>query len=273
MSRILTMLMGLAAVMTLGAAPAAATVGESAVGAGTVPDPMGSVLFLETFAVDATATGQTSATGTMSLTRTLVGGSTTMTWTATVRCLTVEGSRALVTGTITSVTGYSGGTGDTPGDTIIFDLRDFGTAGVPAPDRFAFSVSSPDFPCVSSVFDLTRPLSVGEITLVDALDTDGDGIGDAGDNCPLLANADQADADADGIGDACDPVNDLDSDLDGVIDTADNCPDVGNADQSDRDGDGAGDTCDSHPNNKNKSDGTNQNRPPKADHIGAWRPT
>jgi VCBS repeat-containing protein len=36
-------------------------------------------------------------------------------------------------------------------------------------------------------------------------DTDGDGIPDPGDNCPLIANPDQADMDFDGIGDVCDP--------------------------------------------------------------------
>src|SRR5882724_8484272 len=36
-------------------------------------------------------------------------------------------------------------------------------------------------------------------------DQDGDGVCDADDDCPLVANADQADADGDGIGDACDP--------------------------------------------------------------------
>ena len=35
-------------------------------------------------------------------------------------------------------------------------------------------------------------------------DTDGDGILDAADNCPAVANPDQADSDGDGIGDACD---------------------------------------------------------------------
>ena len=38
-------------------------------------------------------------------------------------------------------------------------------------------------------------------------DTDGDGIPDAADNCPLVANPTQADKDGDGIGDACDPLD------------------------------------------------------------------
>lgn len=37
-------------------------------------------------------------------------------------------------------------------------------------------------------------------------DADGDGVGDASDNCPNNANTDQRDSDADGIGDACDTV-------------------------------------------------------------------
>ncbi|MCW5206357.1 thrombospondin type 3 repeat-containing protein, partial [Desulfobulbus sp. F5] len=39
---------------------------------------------------------------------------------------------------------------------------------------------------------------------VTVTDTDGDGIADATDNCPLVANPDQADTDGDGKGDACD---------------------------------------------------------------------
>jgi Bacterial Ig-like domain (group 2)/Thrombospondin type 3 repeat len=36
-------------------------------------------------------------------------------------------------------------------------------------------------------------------------DADGDGVPDATDNCPNVANANQVDSDGDGIGDACDP--------------------------------------------------------------------
>jgi len=43
-------------------------------------------------------------------------------------------------------------------------------------------------------------------------DSDGDGAQDSVDNCPNLANANQADADGDGMGDACDPNTDSDGD-------------------------------------------------------------
>jgi hypothetical protein len=36
-------------------------------------------------------------------------------------------------------------------------------------------------------------------------DTDGDGIPDACDNCPLVFNPDQRDSNRNGIGDACEP--------------------------------------------------------------------
>jgi hypothetical protein len=73
-----------------------------------------------------------------------------------------------------------------------------------------------------------------------ASDSDGDGIDDDIDNCPAVANADQADLDVDGAGDACD----LDDDGDGVDDLVDTCPDVYDPDQSDTDLDGLGDACD-----------------------------
>ncbi len=69
-------------------------------------------------------------------------------------------------------------------------------------------------------------------------DTDGDadGIPDSTDNCPMVANPDQADADSDGVGDACDTCpNDAnnDADGDGVCGDVDNCPFIANPDQAD----------------------------------------
>jgi probable HAF family extracellular repeat protein len=71
-------------------------------------------------------------------------------------------------------------------------------------------------------------------------DLDADGVFDADDNCPEVANEDQADLDGDGEGDACD----LDADGDLVADEGDNCLELANEDQADLDGDGEGDACD-----------------------------
>jgi len=57
-------------------------------------------------------------------------------------------------------------------------------------------------------------------------DADGDGTGDAADNCPADWNLLQEDMDHDGPGDACD-----------------NCPDAWNPGQEDLNGDGRGDAC------------------------------
>lgn len=53
-----------------------------------------------------------------------------------------------------------------------------------------------------------------------AVDTDGDGIFDEFDNCPVTANSDQLDSDFDAMGNACDS----DDDDDGVNDGTDACP-------------------------------------------------
>jgi PKD repeat protein len=58
-------------------------------------------------------------------------------------------------------------------------------------------------------------------------DSDGDGVPDPGDNCPLAANASQYDADSDTVGNDCD-----------------NCIETDNPGQEDVDGDGIGDLCD-----------------------------
>ena len=72
--------------------------------------------------------------------------------------------------------------------------------------------------------DLGTPGEVNATCI--ANDTDSDQVPDSKDNCPTVANADQADKDNDTVGDACD-----------------NCPNVANADQADSDKDGVGNAC------------------------------
>lgn len=79
------------------------------------------------------------------------------------------------------------------------------------------------------------------------VDTDGDGVPDASDNCPLDDNPDQADGDGDSVGDVCDdcPSDPLpEADGDGVCGADDLCPDDYDPGQEDTDLDGVGDACD-----------------------------
>jgi hypothetical protein len=88
---------------------------------------------------------------------------------------------------------------------------------------------------------------------IDTLDTDNDGFVDACDNCPTVANANQADGDSDGVGNACDNCpfvsnpTQADGDNDGVGNACDNCPNVYNPNQADSDHDGIGDACENCP--------------------------
>ena len=90
-------------------------------------------------------------------------------------------------------------------------------------------------------------------------DADFDGVADSNDNCPAVANADQADTDNDGTGNACDSTPNGDDDSDGFDNSTDNCPAIPNADQTDTDNDGAGDACDSTPNGDTDTDGVDNN--------------
>jgi len=77
-------------------------------------------------------------------------------------------------------------------------------------------------------------------------DSDGDGVLDSNDNCPMDWNPGQEDSDGNGMGDACD-IGIPDSDGDSIDDLIDNCVDVPNPSQADADGDGIGDACDTAP--------------------------
>lgn len=84
--------------------------------------------------------------------------------------------------------------------------------------------------------------------LDDVLDRDHDGIANAPDNCPGVANPGQQDIDGNGEGDACQDCADPslpDGDGDGVRSPCDNCPIYRNVEQIDSDGDGLGNVCDS----------------------------
>lgn len=113
----------------------------------------------------------------------------------------------------------------------------------------------PHVQAVTGDASFIRPAALGtavEIALAIATcaDPDGDGVCGAEDNCPNVANADQADQDSDGLGDGCDacPIDpDDDIDGDGLCGDVDNCVGVVNPSQEDFDGDGVGDLCDACP--------------------------
>nr|WP_298475303.1 thrombospondin type 3 repeat-containing protein [uncultured Oribacterium sp.] len=88
--------------------------------------------------------------------------------------------------------------------------------------------------------NLFLAVNAGNITVKEDDDVDNDGIPSRMDNCPTVANPDQADADNDGMGDACDD----DMDGDGILNVLDNCLTVSNTTQQDTDNDGIGDACD-----------------------------
>jgi len=107
------------------------------------------------------------------------------------------------------------------------------------------SSQDPDSDGVASKVD-----NCPEVANPDQADRDRDGVGDVCDNCLFTANFDQGDADEDDVGDACadtDNPTTHDEDRDGLVDASDNCPKTANANQKDSDTDGLGDACDNCP--------------------------
>ena len=114
----------------------------------------------------------------------------------------------------------------------------------------------PSYPPLETTVTISEAVLELRLELA-AFDVDGDGLRRRVDNCPRVANPDQADVDADDLGDACDAVDDrvVDADADGVPDGDDNCPVVANATQSDLDGDDLGDACDGDDDGDGRGDG------------------
>jgi parallel beta-helix repeat protein/YD repeat-containing protein len=74
------------------------------------------------------------------------------------------------------------------------------------PGSYSITLSSPFYDFVPAVIPVTVVDSNVEAQdfIATAIDTDGDGVPDIADNCPLVSNADQLDTDGDGLGDVCD---------------------------------------------------------------------
>jgi hypothetical protein len=132
-------------------------------------------------------------------------------------------------------------------------VQDLALQSVAASSPYAFNEaqSATLFPGVNTTL---APIatSVTLTTLCDDsnFDSDGDGLADSEDNCPLVWNPTQGDQDADGVGNACDNCPSgfnppqTDGDGDGFGDACDVCPSRSDPAQHDLDGDGVGDACD-----------------------------
>jgi hypothetical protein len=110
------------------------------------------------------------------------------------------------------------------------DSYDIPGSAVPAVAGFAVTALATDIVSLAGPVPAAAghfyEFNNGHLGIAIPPDADGDGVADSVDNCPAVANANQANSDGDTLGNACD-----------------NCPLVTNQNQQDSNGNGIGDAC------------------------------
>jgi hypothetical protein len=129
-------------------------------------------------------------------------------------------------GTVGEAVQFDGSGSSDPDGTVVDYLWDFGDGNIGTGVNPTHTYATANLFTVTLTVtddgsaDDTATTTADIEDVVQPPDSDGDGVQDDADNCPSIANADQADNESDGIGDVCDD----DDDNDGIADVDDLYP-------------------------------------------------